>query len=343
MKRNELRQDPLTHRWVIIAKGRAHRPREIIKKEKRGKIKKRFICPFDKGREKLAGQEVFRLSHNHEDWQVRSILNKTPYFNPPSEKESGLITRGIIFSYTAPVGIAEVFVETPNHYKDLVFMNQQELEAVIEGYKNRYTELEPRYEEVSIFRNHGYLAGQTLVHPHSQITAMNEKTPETEEEEEIIIEFYKKNKFCLLGHMEKIERIRKKRLIAQNESFVVICPWASFAPYEVLIIPKTHNPNISYLSAGEISSFASALQEVLRKLYVCLSDPDYNYFIRNYKNKGALKKAGHWYMKIMPRLSIPGGYEASSRSFINVVPPEKAAFELAEANIKKAKWKPKKK
>ena len=335
--RNELRQDPLTHRWVIIAKGRAKRPHEIVRK-KETEVKKTKVCPFCKGNEKLTGKEVFRLSKDHQDWQVRSILNKSPYFNPPSEKETGLITRGIIFSYLSPIGIAEVLIETPDHNKELVFMELSELEAVIEGYKNRYTELAPSYEEISIFRNHGYLAGQSLSHPHSQITAMNEKSPETIEEENHIIEFYQKNKFCLLGHMEKIERIRKKRLVTQNDSFVAICPWASFVPYQILIIPKIHNPNISYLSSQEITDLAQILQEVLRKLYICLSDPDYNYFIRNYKNKGLLKKAGHWYLSILPHLTIPGGYEASSGSFINPLPPEEAALELNQINTQKYNW-----
>lgn len=340
--KNELRQDPLTHRWVIIAKGRASRPHEIVKKEDKSKIKKRNTCPFDKGHEKMSGHEVFRIG-DKKNWQVRSILNKSPYFDPPSEKDTGMITSGVIFSYMAPIGTAEVFVETPNHYEDLVFMKPPELEAVIEGYKNRYTELAPNFEEVLIFRNHGYLAGQSLTHPHSQITAMSEKSPETEEEEKRIIDFHKKNKFCLLGHMEKIERIRKKRLILQNKLFITICPWASFSPYEILIIPKTHNPNISYLSAEELSAFASILQETLRKLYMHLENPDYNYFIRNYENKGELKKAGHWYLKIIPRLTIPGGYEASSGSFINVIPPELAAKELISMDTKKHKWQPKKK
>jgi UDPglucose--hexose-1-phosphate uridylyltransferase len=337
--KNELRQDPLTHDWTIIAKGRAGRPHDIIKKDEKGKIKKNFTCPFDRGNEKLAGREVFRLSDDKGRWLVRSIINKAPYFDPPSEKDSGMITRGIVFSYMAPIGIAEVFIETPNHNKDLVFMNQLELEAMIEGYKNRYTDLDPNFEEVIIFRNHGFLAGQSLVHPHSQITAMNEKSPGTLKEEKIISEFYKKNKTCLLGHIEKIERIRKKRLIIQNEDFVAICPWASSHPYEIMIMPKNHNPNISYLAASEISNFAKILQEVLRKIYIKLSNPDYNYFIRNYENEGILKKAGHWYMKIIPHcLSTPGGYEASSDSFINIIPPEDAACQLAKVSTIKKKW-----
>ena len=167
---------------------------------------------------------------------------------------------------------------------------------------------------------------------------MCEKSPETDEEEKFIIDFYKKNKFCLLGHMEKIERLRKKRLIAQNKLFVAICPWASFVPYEILIIPKIHNPNISYLSAEEINYLAEILQESLRKLYIKLSNPDYNYFIRNYENKGTLQKTGHWYIKIMPHLGMPGGYEAASGSFINIIPPEEAAHELVEMDISKYKW-----
>jgi len=339
---NQLRQDPLTNRWVIIAKGRAQRPHDIVKKEEKSPIKKNKICPFDKGNEKLAGKEVFRIAQNHEEWKVRSIHNKAPYFNSPSEKETGMITRGLVFSYMAPIGTAEVFIETPEHNQDIVFMKLADIETVIEGYKNRYTDLLTYNEEVLIFRNHGYLAGQSLKHPHSQITAMREKSPETKEEEKNIIDFYKKNKFCLIGHMEKIERIRKKRLIIQNDSFVAICPWASFSAYEILIIPKKHNPNISYISAEEIMDLAKILQKVLRKLYVLLSNPDYNYFIRNYQNQNMLKAAGHWYLKIIPHLTIPGGYEASSGSFINSISPEEAAGNLTSININKVKWQPNK-
>lgn len=344
---NELREDPLTGRWVIIAKSRSKRFHEIAQPKSKIKFPPHYHCPFCPGMEK-GSREVLRMDfdHNHAKdmgWGVRSILNKAPYFEAPSEEESGVITEGVIFKYRVPKGQAEVLIETPYHNEDLIFMHLDQLEKVIEAYKLRYIDLAKTWNEISIFRNDGFFAGQTLNHPHSQITATEEKNPEFVEEEKRVEKFYRDYGECLLGHMEKVERLRKKRVVLENKNFVAICPWASVKPYEIMIIPKKHSPNISDLTDEEIKSFAKILREVLRKVYVAFNDPSYNYFVRNYDSKNSIGKSGHWYLKIIYHLTVPGGYEASSGAFVNVTPPEEAAEYLRKIKTTSHDWKIKRK
>jgi UDPglucose--hexose-1-phosphate uridylyltransferase len=39
----------------------------------------------------------------------------------------------------------------------------------------------------------------------------------------------------------------------------------------------------------------------------------------------------HWYVRIMPRLSVPAGFEFATAIAVNTVDPEHAAAELREA------------
>lgn len=337
--KNELRQDPLSRRWVIIAKKRAKRKHDVnAPKRYRTSSKSKTICPFCPGNENQS-VEVYRQGPQKpaSSWTIRSILNKAPYFEAPSEEKTGLITRGVIFRYTVPRGISEVLIENRDHKKDLVFMSEDEVTNVLSAYKDRFNDLDKKWNEILIFRNHGYLGGQTITHPHTQITAASNQNPEVLEEEKNVINFKKKYGLCLMGHTEKVERLRKKRLIMANDYFVAICPWASFQPYEIIIIPKKHKPNIGELTKPELKAFASILQDVLRKIYLGFSDPSYNFYIRNYKNKGKLKKAGHWYLRIILHLTMLGGYEASSGDSINPVSPEDATEHLKKISIKN--WK----
>lgn len=338
--RNELRQDPFSKRWVIIAKGRGRRPHEIGKLGEEPKLPKGYICPLCPGQEKL-NIETFRVGEGKpgkEDWEVRSVLNKSPYFEAFSEEKAGVMVGREIFRHSIPIGIAEVLVETPNHLKDLPFMSKEEIEKIILAYQMRYGALRKVWNEVSIFRNHGYLAGQSITHPHSQITGTKEKSPESKREELNAIEYYYKHDECIYCATIKAEILKKKRIVTETNEFIVICPWASSKPYEIIIFPRRHQSNFEKASLAEIRELADVLQEILRRMYLGFSDPPYNYYIRSFSSEGPLVNSGHWYLKIIFHLSIPGGYEAYSTAFINAVPPEEAVFYLRKIKTSKINW-----
>lgn len=335
--RNELRQDPLTKNWVIIAAGRSKRPHDITKPGEKTPLPKGFRCPFCPQEEKR-NIELFRIESSPGAWVIRSILNKNPYFEAPSSEETGILFKSDLFPSLSPVGHAEVLVETPDHFKDLVFMEREEIERVILTYKFRHQDLFEKWQEITIFRNHGYLAGQSLFHPHSQITATTIKSPEIKEEEISFLEYFYKTNHCLLCDMIKMEKIKKKRIVKENEHFIALCPWASMTPYEITIVPKRHESIFFQIKKEEISALASLLQEILRKMYIAFADPSYNFYIRSFAaEKPFYKKfrTRHFYLKIIFHLSIPGGFEASTEAFVNSVSPEAATDHLKNIEVSK--------
>src|SRR5581483_7513983 len=76
----ELRKDPITGRWVIIATDRAKRPSDFIRQSV--PPPKAGICPFDYGQEHRTPPEIlaYRNSGNRDEpgWRVRVVANKFP-------------------------------------------------------------------------------------------------------------------------------------------------------------------------------------------------------------------------------------------------------------------------
>lgn len=172
---SELRCDPLSKDWVLIATGRAKRPEEF-KKEKREKfIPSKKTCPFCN----LATQEkpilisvkgkLIKGKKIPKDWTVIVIPNKFPALLPSptlKEKKEG------IYQIKEGVGYHEVLV-TRDHQKSMGQFSKEEMQEVINVYQERYLDLmnEPFVNYVSIFHNQGPEAGASIFHPHSQIIA----------------------------------------------------------------------------------------------------------------------------------------------------------------------------
>ena len=78
---------------------------------------------------------------------------------------------------------------------------------------------------------------------------------------------------------------------------------------------------------------AQVVQEVVRKLYIGLRDPDYNLIIRS----GPVKEPGsvyfHWYVSLVPRVNRAAGFEMGSGMYINPSLPEASAVFLRDIQI----------
>ena len=77
---SELRQDPITKRWVIIAAERAHRPRQQTAIEA---ISNAQVCPFCAGHEDMTPPEVLafrdaKAEANSPGWSVRVVPISIP-------------------------------------------------------------------------------------------------------------------------------------------------------------------------------------------------------------------------------------------------------------------------
>jgi UDPglucose--hexose-1-phosphate uridylyltransferase len=64
-------------------------------------------------------------------------------------------------------------------------------------------------------------------------------------------------------HQELTER---KRLVAENDDFVSLAPFASRSPFELSVFPKFHSSAFSRISPTQIENLAQVLNDVLQKL-----------------------------------------------------------------------------
>ena len=169
----ELRRDPITHRWSIIATERALRPKdyEVSAVRPDGQID-----PFAAGNEHLTPPEIaaFRPGGgeaNDPDWQIRVIPNKYPALKIEGDldkRPAGLYDR------MNGVGAHEVIIESPDSDFKLHQLEQPHLERVLETYRKRMADLQgdERLKFSLLFRNHGAAAGASVAHGHAQLIAL---------------------------------------------------------------------------------------------------------------------------------------------------------------------------
>jgi UDPglucose--hexose-1-phosphate uridylyltransferase len=169
----QLRQDPTTKEWVIIAAERSKRPHDFIKtKTVIEKPPYKEDCPFCPGNEHLTPHESLAYRSggpaDSKGWWVRVIPNKFPALSPEGSlerEETGF------FRMMDGMGIHEVVIESPIHNQLLPLMEDKQVEEVLLAYRERYLALreDPRIKLIIVFKNHGEAAGTSLDHTHSQL------------------------------------------------------------------------------------------------------------------------------------------------------------------------------
>ena len=87
------------------------------------------------------------------------------------------------------------------------------------------------------------------------------------------------------------------------------------------------------MTSDEIEDLADVLRSTLKKIYIGLENPDYNYIIRSSRVKDPQARYYHWYMVIIPKLTIPAGFEMGTGIYINTALPEKCAEYLRKIDV----------
>lgn len=325
MTMSELRQDPITHDWVIINPERAERPHDSDS----GTVAAR--CPFCPGNEALSGATLASIDEPGGGWLVRTVANKYPALQPDPTSRSHHRRPGSMWRRRSGYGRHEVIVETPDHQATIGTMPVAQVRRVVEMYARRFHELAHRdgvLRQVVIFRNHGRRAGTSLRHPHSQIIATPVVSPEIRQRVESDIAFFDRTGSCGQCRVLAQELRAGQRIIHRSDRFVAIAPYASQVPYQVQIIPRRHQSTFDAADASELDDLAIHLSQVLGALHRRLDDPDYNLVIFTPPLDQIHRSANHWFIEILPRLTIPAGFELGSRIVVNVTRPETAAQEL---------------
>ena len=318
----ELRQNPFTKQWVIIATERAKRPHELARKLEESKPLPSYVetCPFCPGNERLTPPESMQMMRDGR-WQVRVVPNR---FSALSR--DGELTRKVegLKVVVNGVGHHEVIVETPDHSKTTALLSESEVELVLETYKQLYINItkDTRVEHVTIFKNHGLAAGTSLEHPHSQLIATPIIPPAIRNRMEEALRFYDVQGQCIFCKVLSDELAEQVRLIHETEHFVSFIPFAALTPFSMWIFPRRHMAAFPETKPEELRDLARMLRTILAKLYYGLGNPDFNYIVRTAPCEGRYLRYYHWYLTIVPRLTRMAGFELGSGMYINPTIPE---------------------
>lgn len=331
---SEIRRDPVIGRWVIIAPERAARPDPIpLRLPERSPAP----CVFCGGQEGLDPHEIYAIrtpgtAPNTPGWQVRVLPNKYPVLR--IEDKSAREGVGM-FDKMSGVGAHEVIVETPEHDVELADLPEGQIANIMRAYRERMRDLggDDRFKYVLIFKNQGYLAGASIAHPHSQLIATPVTPKRVKEELSGAAKYYDFKRRCVFCDIIKQETaLTRERLVFENDTFVVISPFAARVPYETWIIPKTHHCDFTAISDAQCNGLAQALKGILSRVRTALQDPPLNYLIHTAPFRrpragywATIQQDYHWHLEVIPRLTRPAGFEEGSGFYINPVPPEEAA------------------
>lgn len=262
----DFRQNPISLEWVVIAPHRRKRPDQHEHQK--------ITCPFDRGYERM-DEEIARIGGKKKtEWRIRVLSNLYP-----------------VTEYH------EVIVHSPKHNSSLPELPLQHVIEIFQVYQDRY-KAHLRHGYPLIFCNHGFEAGESLRHGHSQLAVIPPyiglTSPPAQQPHNIAI---------------------------KGKHLVTFCPDSSQFPYETWIQPLMRGQKFSEISAEELTELATTVRRVLTSLDADHPGLPYNFYIY---------PGDDWYFRVMGRYNrSPGGLEIGSGVWVNVTDPKEVVKVLA--------------
>jgi len=315
----ELRHDPLSGRWVLLAPERAGRPfspLDPLGATASSESSESGECPFCPGHESLTPPEVHRTGQGAPDtpgWRVRVVPNRYPVVGGDDAGPGA-------------TGAHEVVVLSPSHDRSFGRLTDAEATEVLAVLRDRVrAHLVAGRQYVQAVVNHGRAAGASLAHPHAQVVALDMMPPAVEAALE---------RFDTVG----IDLVTAALEDASGRDGLVIdgaapvwCPPASSVPFEMLVAHRSARDRFDEAGDGELAAVARSTRDALAYLRAVVGDAPYNAVVHT-APPGRRPGSFHWYVELIPRLSTPAGFEHGTGIMVNTVAPEAAARALREAS-----------
>lgn len=321
---NQLRRNPLTGRWVTIASGRAARPKDFVTRVLDVEAVAGRPCPFCPGNEEATPPALETYAPDGH-WLVRVVPNLYPAF----EGSGPMVLHhdhGLHVSAPA-VGLHEVLIFAPEHDLSLDRLDDARIGLVMEALRDRIaahaTHGEIAYTQAIV--NYGREAGASLEHPHAQLLGIPFVPGEIDDEYRGFDEHPSE---CVLCETVRVERELGERVVVDGPDAVVVTPWWSGAPYEMLVVPVEHAAQMPTSSPGSVVAAGRALRDALVRLHAVLGDVAYNVVLHTAPHQA--RGTYHWHLHLLPRTSTQAGFEQGTGVLINTVAPELAAAHLRD-------------
>jgi UDPglucose--hexose-1-phosphate uridylyltransferase len=135
---------------------------------------------------------------------------------------------------------------------------------------------------------------------------------------------------CPWCRLVRDEARTRERLVWEDASTVAFAPWGSRSPFEVWVVPRTHQADFGRAGDAAVHATAQALREVLTGLGVSLDGPPYNLVLHTAPVRERVDGTFHWHWEVHPRLRDIAGLELGTGLPVNPVSPEAAVEQLLE-------------
>ncbi|MEU6309358.1 galactose-1-phosphate uridylyltransferase [Streptomyces sp. NPDC047014] len=301
----ELRRDPATGDWVVIAahrQSRTHRPPADACP----------LCPSVDGRQ----GEIPAA-----DYEVAVFENRFP-------------------SLSGDAGRCEVVCFTPEHDAGFADLGPDRARLVLDAWTDRTAELSarPGVVQVYCFENRGAEIGVTLSHPHGQIYAFTVTTPRTARHLAAAAAHRAATGRNLFEDLLAEARAATGRVVLAGEHWTAFVPYAARWPYEVHLYPHRRVPDLTALTEAERAEFPGLYQDLLRRFDALFGLPDPTPYVAAWHQAprvGGEELALHLELftvrRTADKLKYLAGTESGMDAFMNDVAPETAAQRLREA------------
>lgn len=324
---SQLRLNPLTGRWVTIVSERARRPADFAPRTTIVEADPGRPCPFCPGNEEATLPALESVDEGG-SWRMRVIPNLFPAFD--GDEPFAVHHLGPVHVMAEASGIHEVLVLSPDHLGSLRTVSEADAAELMLVLKRRFLEHAalPNIRYTQAIINHGREAGASLIHPHGQLLGLPIVPGEIVDEERAFGRF---DGGCILCTTIEAELVDGKRVLFANDDVVCISPFWSGSPYELLLIPRHHDPHLTDADDASLASVGMGLRDAITQLCETLGDVSYNVVFHTAPHR--YHGTFHWHVHIWPKLVTTAGFERGTGVLLNIVPPEVAAAQLRSLTV----------
>ena len=331
----EIRIDPLSGHRTIVADERSRRPGGapgLSASERSPEPIDPQRDPFAEGHEDRTPPELFAVRPgggppDTPGWKVRVVPNLYPALAPPGQAERGgeVGEADGLFHSLPATGAHEVIINGPQPVLSLAELPVEQVAVAMDAWRDRMrTHEQSAY--VQLIVNERREAGASLPHTHSQLYALDFVPAAVARERERAGAYAARTMGqSLLGDLVAEEVRLRERIVAIDEEAVLMAPFASRLPFQLMLAPRRPVPRFEQDGPTGAALLHDGLTRLARHLG---ASPPLNMWVRT-----APRGAEHfaWRIDVLPRLTHLAGLELSTDLNLNIVAPEHAAALLREA------------